>query len=373
MIYLDYSAHTPSDSRVVECFCKYENDFIGNANSAHSLGRAANEEMKRISESMADLLNVDSDEIIYTSGASESNNLAIKGIAKSSRHIGKHIISTPLEHSSVSGCLTALQEQGYEIDLVDIKRDGTVDLEQLSELLRKDTVMVAVCAVDSELGTVQPIQEISKIVKKYPKCRLHIDATQAVGKTPLSFSGVDTMSVSAHKFYGLNGSGLLIKRKGLTIEPLIHGGVSTTIYRSGTPALALDASTECALRLAVENLDNRISTVKKYNLYLRNVLSDYKKVRINSPQNAVPHILNISVSGVKAKAFQTELDKKGVCVSVKSACSVEGTPSRSVFAVSRDRNNALSSWRISLSHLTTQREIDEFVNIFDECYRELTK
>ena len=373
MIYFDYSAHTPTDNNVLECFCKYEKEFIGNANSVHSLGRVANKEMKRISQSIANLLNVSSDEIIYTSGASESNNLAIKGIARASRHIGKHIISTPLEHSSVSGCLTTLQEQGYEIDIVDIKRDGTVDFEQLSELIRNDTVMVAVCAVDSELGTVQPIEEISEIIKNYPKCCLHIDATQAIGKTPISFSEVDTMSVSAHKFYGLNGNGLLIKRKGLAIEPLIHGGVSTTIYRSGTPTLALNASTEYALRLAVENFDNRINQVRKYNQYLRNELSNYKKVRINSPENAVPHILNLSVSGVKAKDFQSALDKRGVCVSVKSACSVEGTPSRSVYAVSRDRKNALSSWRISLSHLTTQKEIEEFVNIFDYCYRELTK
>lgn len=373
MIYLDYSAHTPADKNVIECFCEFEREFIGNANSSHSAGRAANEKITEISQSIADLLNVDSDEIIYTSGASESNNLAIKGIARASRHIGKHIISTPLEHSSVSGCLTALQEQGYEVDLVDIKCDGTVDTEQLSELMRKDTVMVAVCAVDSELGTVQPIERISEIIKAYPKCHLHVDATQAIGKIPIAFSGVDTMSVSAHKFYGLSGSGLLLKRKGLAIEPLIHGGISTTIYRSGTPTLALNASTEYALKLAVDDFDNRKKTVRKYNQYLRSELSNYKKVRLNSPIIAVPQILNLSVNGVKAKDFQNALDKQGVCVSIKSACSVEGTPSRSVYAVSRDRKNALSSWRISLSHLTTQKEIEEFLNIFDECYRELTK
>ncbi len=373
MIYLDYSAHTPADPGALECFCKYEREFIGNANSAHSAGRAANDEMKRISLSIADLLNVTSDEIIYTSGASEANNLAVKGIARASRHIGKHIISTPLEHSSVSGCLTALQEQGYEIDLVDIKRDGTVDIEQLSELIRKDTVMVAIAAVDSELGTVQPIKEISELLKCFPKCRLHIDATQAVGKMSVSFDGADTMSLAAHKFYGLNGSGLLLKRKGLAVEPLINGGVSTTIYRSGTPTLALSASTECALRLAIENFESRIKIVKEYNAYLRKVLSTYDRVRINSPKNAVPHILNISVSGVKAGNFRNALDKRGVCVSVKSACSVEGTPSRSVYAISRDRKNALSSWRISLSHLTTKSELDEFLNIFDDCYRELAR
>lgn len=373
MIYLDYSAHTPSNSEVLDCFCKYEKEFIGNANSAHFEGRSANEEINKITKSIAQILGAEPDEIIYTSGASEANNLAIKGIARATRHTGKHIISTPLEHSSVSGPLTALQEQGYEIDLVDIKRDGTVDLEHLSELLRKDTVLIAVCAVDSELGTVQPAKEISELLKDFPNCQLHIDATQAVGKIPLSFEGIDTMSLSAHKFYGLNGSGILIKRKRLVIEPLIHGGASTTIYRSGTPTLALNASTEYALGQINENFECNLKTVKEYNEFLRDKLSDYKMVRINSPENAVPHILNISVNGVKAKDFHSALDKRGVCVSVKSACSVEGTPSRSVYAVSRDRKNALSSWRISLSHLTTKKELEEFLNIFDDCYRELTK
>jgi cysteine desulfurase len=372
MIYLDYSAHTPADEKVLEHFLKYESEYLGNANSAHSLGRKAKAEIDRITDSISSLLNVD-DEIIYTSGASESNNLALKGIARASRHIGRHIISTPLEHSSVSGCLTSLQEQGYEIDLVDIKRDGTIDLEQLADLMRNDTIMVAVCAVDSELGTVQPIDKVAEILKSYPKCRLHIDATQAIGKAKIPFNCADTVSLSSHKFYGINGSGLLIKRKGMAIEPLIHGGISTTIYRSGTPTLSLNASTEYALKLAMENFDERIEIVKKHNNFLRNRLSAYKAVRINSPQNSVPHILNISVNGVKAKEFQNALDKRGVCVSIKSACSVEGTPSRSVFAVSKDRKNALSSWRISLSHLTTENELNEFLNTFDDCYQELTK
>jgi cysteine desulfurase len=372
MVYLDYSAHTPPDERVIDCFCRCERQYVGNANSAHSLGRAAHQKIDEITQSVADLLKVQPEEIIYTSGASEANNLAIKGIARSSRHIGKHIISTPLEHSSVSGCLTALQEQGYEIDLVDIKRDGTIDLEQLTELLRKDTIMVAVCAVDSELGTILPIDRIAEILKSFPNCCLHVDATQAVGKIPVCFDGVDTMSLAAHKFYGLNGSGILVKRKGLALEPLINGGASTTIYRSGTPTLALNAATECALRLAVDNLESRAKIVEENNRYLKTQLMTYKNVRINSPENSVPHILNVSVSGVKAKDFQSALDKRGICVSIKSACSVEGTPSRSVFAVSRDRKNALSSWRISFSHLTTRQELDEFLNAFEICYRELT-
>ena len=371
MIYLDYSANTPADPAVLDAFYRTEQRYIGNPNSTHPAGQAAQAEMARVTEDIAMLLGVRPEEIIYTSGASESNNLALKGIVQASRHRGKHIISTALEHSSVGGALSALQQQGCEVDLVDIGRDGTMDMEHLRELLRKDTVLVTLCAVDSELGTVQPIREIAAILKDYPNCRLHVDATQAVGKTELVLDGVDTMSIAPHKFYGLNGSGLLIKKKDLIIEPQIHGGGSTTPYRSGTPALGLAVSIEKALRLAMEHQEQRIAHVKAMNGLLRSELAKYPAVRFNSPETAVPHILNLSVGGVKGTVFQRELGKHGVCVSVKSACSTEGTPSKAVYAVSRDRKNALSSWRISLSHLTTAEEVTEFLQIFDRCYQEL--
>ena len=372
MIYLDYSANTPVDARVLEQFCAVERQCIGNANSHHQAGSAAKAEIDAATIKIASLLGVQPAEIIYTSGASEANNFALKGLARLSRHAGMHIISTPLEHSSVSGTLTALQEQGYEIDLLDVKQDGTVDLEHLKDLLRPDTICVAVTLVDSELGVVQPVQEIAAILKAYPHCHLHVDATQAVGKIPVSFEGVDTMSLTAHKFYGLNGIGMLIKRRNLALEPLIHGGESTTIYRSGTPTVALASSLACALDLAVTDLPGRVGHVAKLNAELRAALSTYPLVRINSPDHAIPHVLNLSVRNVKGTVFQRELDAKGVCVSVKSACSSDGLPSRAVFAVSRDRRNALSSWRISLSHLTTEDEIKAFLQAFDVCYRELT-
>lgn len=372
MIYLDYSANTPVDARVLEQFCAVERRCIGNANSHHQAGSAAKAEIDAATIKIASLLGVQPAEIIYTSGASEANNFALKGLARLSRHAGMHIISTPLEHSSVSGTLTALQEQGYEIDLLDVKQDGTVDLEHLKDLLRPDTICVAVTLVDSELGVVQPVQEIAAILKAYPHCHLHVDATQAVGKIPVSFEGVDTMSLTAHKFYGLNGIGLLVKRRNLALEPLIHGGESTTIYRSGTPTVALASSLACALDLAVTDLPGRVGHVAKLNAELRAALSTYPLVCINSPDHAIPHVLNLSVRNVKGTVFQRELDAKGVCVSVKSACSSDGLPSRAVFAVSRDRRNALSSWRISLSHLTTEDEIKAFLQAFDVCYRELT-
>ena len=226
MIYLDYSANTPVDPRVLEVYCRTEQNFIGNPNSTHRAGQAARQEMDRVTGLIAAQLGVLPEEIIYTSGATEANNLALKGAARAARHVGRHIISTPLEHSSVGATLTALQQQGYEIDLLNIGRDGRIDLEQLEELLRKDTVLVSICGVDSELGTVQPVREIAALVHRCPNCRLHVDATQVVGKTALWLDCVDAMSFTAHKFYGPNGIGVLYKRKGLVIEPQMNGGAA---------------------------------------------------------------------------------------------------------------------------------------------------
>ena len=371
MIYLDYSANTPADPAVLAAFCETERAYPGNPNSAHPAGQAARAELARATGSIAWMLGVRPGEIIYTSGASESNNLAVKGIVQAAGRPGGHIISTALEHASVKGALAALQRQGFQVDLVGITPEGTADLDQLRALLREDTLLVSVCAVDSELGAVQPIRQIAELLRDYPSCRLHVDATQAAGKVPLVMDGVDTMSLSPHKFYGLNGSGLLIKRRGVALEPQIHGGASVTPYRSGTPALALAVSAEKALELALTNQQDRVRHVGALNRRLREALLRYPQVRINSPAGAVPHLLNLSVRGVKGTVFQRALGQRDVCVSVRSACSSDGAPSPAVLAVSGDRRNALSSWRISLSHLTSEEELAGFLRAFDDCCRAL--
>lgn len=372
MLYLDYAANTPVDNEVLSVFIEETKTCFGNANSHHQCGREANQHMEEATQQIAQMLGVKENEIIYTSGASESNNLAIKGLAKINRNQGKHIISTYLEHSSVSGALTALQNEGYEIDLLDIKEDGTVDLEHLEELLRKDTILVSICYVDSELGVIQPIKEVSEILKKYENCKLHVDATQAVGKIPIDLSEIDLCSFAPHKFFGLNGSGILVRKENCIIEPMIHGGVSTTMYRSGTPSPALAVSVSCALRKAVEEQASRYEIVNRWNKRVRDAFSRYPLVRVNSPKEAMPFILNASIKGVKSSAFQEILNRHGVCISTKSACSVPNTPSRPVFAVTKDKKNAMSSWRLSFSHITTEEEIEEFLNIFDACYQEIT-
>ena len=372
MLYLDYSANTPVDEAVLQRFCEAERRYPGNANAHHHAGAAAKAAIDEATCSIARCLGAPPAGIIYTSGASEANNLAVKGLAALGRAAGRHILSTPLEHSSINGSLEVLQQQGYEVELLDIRPDGTVDLADLKKRLRPDTILVAVTAVDSELGVVQPIAEIAELLKAYPNCRFHVDATQAVGKIPVQFEGVDTMSLTAHKFYGLNGIGVLVKRPGLALPPLIHGGKSTTPYRSGTPTVALACALALALEKATAEQPARAGYVRSLNDRLRAQLSSYPKVRINSPANAVPHILNLSVQGVKGTVFQRELDARGVCVSVRSACASDGLPSRAVMAVSQDRRNALSSWRISLSHLTAEDELPLFLQAFADCYNTLT-
>lgn len=375
-IYLDYAANTPVDKEVLEAFNNATLKYYANPNSTHFLGKNIKEKIEKTTENILRMLveNThlnENSEIIYTSGSSESNNLAIKGIASAYKENGKHIITSFLEHSSVSSPLTFLKEQGYEIDVVNIKEDGTIDLEQLKSLIRQDTILVSLCYVDSEVGTIQPIAEIAKIIKDYPNCVLHVDATQAIGKINVNFKDVDLISFAPHKFYGLNGFGVLVKRKGLVLEPLINGGASTTIYRSGTPVVGQIVAFEKALELAFNNYESRKEHVKTLNLKIRDGLLKYNNVCVNTPNQENVYILNISVEGIKAIDFKNKLDEYGVCVSIKSACTVTVTPSRIVLAMTHNRKRALASWRISLSHLLSEDEIDSFLRIFEKCYKEL--
>ena len=373
MIYLDYAANTPACEEALRTFCDVTREYIANPNSPHPLGLAAKERLDRATEEIAAILHVKAQEIIYTSGASESNNLAIKGAAGQYQAYGKHMITTWLEHSSVNGAMAALQNRGFEIEYVDIDENGLVDLEHLKELLRDDTILVSVCYVDSEIGIRQQVGPIAEILSGYPRCLFHVDATQAAGKIPLEIENVDLVTFAPHKFYGLNGCGVLVKKENVLLEPQIHGGTSTTPFRSGTPALGLIASTAQALQTAVKSREERYETVSGMNRQLRDAFKKYPKVRVNSTKESVPFILNISIAEAKAEQFQSALAGRGICLSTKSACCAANTPSRPVYALTKDRRAALSTLRISLSHLTTQEEIGAFLKAFDECYRQFVK
>lgn len=372
MVYLDYSATTKTSDEVLDSFVAASKKFIGNPNSLHKLGVDAKNIIDQATSQIAHLLNIKESEIIYTSGSSESNNLAIKGIAEKYKNRGKHIITTPLEHSSIYGPLNYLIDKGYIVDFVKLDSNGLVDLNDLESLMSDDTILVSIGAVNSEIGLLQPIEDIANIVKKYPKCFFHSDMTQAIGKVNINLENVDLVSFSGHKFFGIKGIGVLIKREKIELTPLIHGGKSTSVYRSGTPCLPLIVSISKALRLALEDIDNKEKKVKKLNKYLKDNLSKYEKVHINSNEYCIPHILNLSVVGVKPETMLHALERYEIYISTQSACSSSNTSSRAVLSLTQDESLATSSIRISISYITTEKELEYFLKCFDECYKELT-
>lgn len=367
MTYLDYSATTPVLDEVMDSFVK-ASKYIGNPNSLHKLGREANDLIEAATRQIASLLKVDKDEIIYTSGASESNNTVIKGM-EIYQNRGNEIITTELEHSSIYEPLKYMESKGFVIKYVPLE-NGIVSIKELEKMVSDKTVLVSISMVNSETGVRQPIEEIGKLLKKYPKVMFHSDITQAVGKIPFSLENVDFASFSAHKFFGIKGIGGLIKKKNIKLEPLISGGKSTTVYRSGTPATALIVSMAKALRLSYENMSEDNLRIKKLNEKVRIELEKYDNVYINSNSYSIPHILNVSILSSKPETFMHSLEEDEVYVSTKSACSSNDI-SRAVKAVTLDDKRAYHSIRISFSRITTDEDVDNFLKAFDKSYRKL--
>lgn len=364
MIYLDYAADTPASEAALSAFLSAARQYGANPNSSHALGLAARTRLTQATTGIARVLGAEPDEIVMTSGATEANNLAILGAARAYQSRGRHLITTPMEHSSVTGPMMALKAEGFELDFVNILPDGRLDLNHFKSLLRPDTLLASVCAVDSEIGVIQPVKAVKAALEGFPNCRLHVDATQAVGKLKPAFQNADLVTLSPHKFYGLTGSGVLVVRGGMRLTPLWHGGDSLVPYRSGTPALALTVAAEAALSEALSHLDERRLAVYRLNKRLRDALGGMDRVVLNSPLNASPFILNMSLTGVRARDVIARLSEAGICVSSKSACCAPAAPSRPVMAMTGDRKRALETVRVSLSHLTEDLEIDQFLDAF---------
>lgn len=368
MVYFDYSATTPVNKEVLDSFCRTSLDFVGNANSLHALGVNSHKLESQATEQIKKVLNVPEFEVIYTSGSSESNNTAIKGICEKYASRGKKIITTNLEHSSIYGPLGYLQKKGFEVVIVNTDDAGIVDIEHLKSLMDDTTLLVTISSVNSETGVLQPIEKIGEIIRSYSKCFFHVDMTQSIGKVNVPFDNVDLVSFSAHKFYGLKGIGVLLKRKNIVIEPLIHGGKSTTKYRSGTPALPLIVSLSKALRLAYIDLDLKYKMVQKQYNKIVSELSKYDGVHINSNCHSIPHIINFSVENVKPESMQHALEEHDIFISTQSACASGNTISRAVLEVTKNEEYAKHSLRISISYLTTDEEVDALLSAFRICY-----
>lgn len=372
MVYLDYSATTPVLPEVLDSYNKVTVDYFGNSNSLHSLGIKSRELLDSANKQVAELLNIKENEFVYTSGATMANNLALIGAAITYRRYGNRICVSTMEHPSIYGICKYLERIGFIIDYVDVTPEGVIDFEDLKKKVTKDTILVSICAVNSETGARQPLKTVRQVIRKNNEnCIFHSDMTQAIGKVNLSVSDVDLASMSGHKIYGPKGIGLLYKNRNVILTPVIYGSEEGDL-NPGTPPLPLIVSFSKALRLALKDLAKKEDTVRKYNEKIVQHLTKYPNIKINTSKYCIPHILNISLMDIKPETFIHALEKDEVYVSSNTACS-KGKRSEAVMNMYKDEVRASTTLRISLSYMTLPTEISEFLESFDKNYNELIK
>lgn len=372
MIYLDYSATTPVDLDVFDTLSKVTKNYIGNPNSMHSLGQKSMELLESATKQIADIFGINPAEIIYTGGSTESNNMAIIGAALANHKKGKHIIVSKLEHPSIYVICDYLKSIGFEISYVKNDKDGLIDFDDLKSLVRDDTILVSISAVNSEIGIRQPLKMIRQIIKKENMGTIfHSDMTQAIGKVSVNMHDVDLASASGQKIFGPKGIGFLYKSSMIKLTPLLYGSTKESI-NPGTPPLPLIAALSKAVRLANSNLEKKERFVSLLNEKIINTLNKYPNILFNKTKYSIPHILNISVMDVMPEVMVHALASHEIYVSSNTACS-SGEVSNAVLAVYNDLNRAKHTIRISLSHVTTTEEINRFLEVFRTEYEKLSK
>jgi len=371
MVYLDYSATTPVLPEVLDSYNKVTEEYFGNPNSLHSLGVKAHELLESANKQVSELLNIKEDEFFYTSGATESNNLAIIGAALTYKRYGNRILVSTMEHPSIYGICKHLEKLGFIIDYVNVTNEGVIDFDDLKNKVTKDTILVSICAVNSEVGARQPLKTVRQVIRKNNEnCILHSDMTQAIGKVNININDVDLATISSHKIYGPKGIGLLYKTRGLVLTPILYGHDDSLV--PGTPPLPLIVSFAKALRLALKDINKKEETVKKYYDKIVEHMGNYPRIVINSSKYCIPHILNISLMDIKPETFIHALEKDEVYVSSNTACS-KGKKSESVYQMTHDDKRSETTIRISISPYTMPSEITEFLESFDKHYNELIK
>ena len=364
-IYLDYAATTSVRKEILDSYVKLLDINFANSDSIHKLGNEAGRYLARARNQIASLLKVKDKEVIFTSGSSESNNLAIKGAALAYKSRGNHLITSAIEHPSVLESFKWLEEHfGFEVTYLPVNEDGIITLECLKRAIRQDTILVSIMAINNEIGSLNDIKELSKCVKENTHAIFHCDATQAMGKEIIDYSYVDLYNFSSHKIYSLKGSSVLIKKEKVRLVPLISGGQQEFSIRGGTSNWPAHVMTSKALRLTLENFDKEHNHVKMiYNHLIDRLNEKFKdQLIINSPKNGSVYILNFAFKNKRGEIIVNALSEKGIYVSSKSACSSYSKEiSNSVYALTKDEFISKNSLRVSFSYLTSKEEIDIFV------------
>lgn len=376
MIFFDNSSTTIPYPDVLKTYQEVAMKVIGNPSSLHHLGTTATRIIDASRQQIADLLGVASNEIIFTSGGTESDNWVIKGVAFEKRQFGNHIIVSAIEHPAVRESAKWLETQGFVVDVVAVDKEGIVQIEVLKKLIRPETILVSIMAVNNEVGSIQPIQEISRLLTAYPTISFHVDAVQGLTKLPVSHfltERVDFASFSSHKFHGVRGVGFIYKKNGKRLSPLLNGGGQESDLRSTTENVAGIAATAKALRLTLEKPQQIIKNCKEI---IYHELKKYDDVCLFSDisSNFVDHILTFGIKGIRGEVLVHAFEEHNIYVSTTSACSSKaGKPAGTLIAMGVPSKLAQTAIRVSFDCETTMVDVEQFLTIFKQIYQKTKK
>lgn len=378
MIYFDNSATTRPYPEALETYMQVASKILGNPSSLHRLGDQATRILDASRQQIADLIGKKSDEIFFTSGGTEGDNWIIKGVAFEKAQFGKHIIVSAIEHPAVKESALWLKAQGFEVDFAPVDNKGFVDVEALEDLIRPDTTLVSIMAVNNEIGSVQPIEAISKLLADKPTISFHVDAVQALAKIPTEkylTERVDFATFSGHKFHGIRGVGFIYIKSGKKITPLLTGGGQERDYRSTTENVAGIAATAKALRLSMEKLDIFRSKTGQMKAVIRQVLLDYPDIFVFSDEeDFAPHILTFGIKGVRGEVIVHAFEDYDIFISTTSACSSKaGKPAGTLIAMGVDKDKAQSAVRLSLDLENDMSQVEQFLTKLKLIYNQTRK
>ena len=375
IIYMDHCSSTPTDSRVIEAMNPYFDKLYGNPSSAYSFARESAKAIEEARERVANILNAKPTEIIFTSGGTEANNLAIKGIAFANRERGNHIITSKIEHHAVLNTCKWLEKQGFNVSYIEVDKYGIVDLEELKRTISDKTILISVMYANNEVGTIEPVSEIAEITGN-KEIYIHTDAVQAIGKIKVDVNklGVDLLSLSAHKFYGPKGVGALFVRGGTKIDPLLHGGHHEKNKRAGTENVAGIVGLGKACEIALGEMEEEDIRLKKLRDRLqRGIIEKIKDVVVNGhPDERLSGVLNICVKYVEGESILLYLDKEGIAASSGSACTSDTLePSHVLTSMGIPPSVAHGSLRFSLGHSSNEQDIDKVLEVLPPIVKKL--
>ena len=373
VIYLDNAATSKVYPEVLESFNQITLKYFANPSSIHLLGQEAHRLLEKSRAQILSLFDLSHHEVIFTSGATEANNLAIKGYALANKGRGNHIITSETEHPSVLNTVKALSKYGFEVTILPVNEKGIIEVNSLKAAIKDDTILVSLMAVNNETGAINPIKEVGELLKAYPKIAFHVDMTQAIGKVDVPLDNVDMFSFSGHKTHALLGSGALIKEKKIILEPLNDGGGQENNLRSGTNTLALSASLAKALRLAKNKQEESYQRVSNLRDYLLSYLKDNPdKYVLNSFSNDNPYIVNFSLLNHKASVVVEALSNKGIMVSSLSACHSKNEDySYVVYAMNHNQKLAHNTIRVSFSYENNVDDVNALIRALKQIVKEI--